>query len=257
MYDPLIGRFLQVDPERQYASPYMAMGNNPLRMVDPTGGMAGPGDPIFGGAQVITREEGGCNCSFVTEGGIRVTNFSSFEGFDDYSVGDLFGADIQFDFGGGPVIVNPADREARAWLLNYVSAVSIVAQPMVPRMRTPNSFSVSPRGFVPKPQLAFGLNKGLESWARSNGLQTYRSFTGGGLKLNEIQAAIKNPHNQLHFNLDGFSRFQFNRFDPSGKVTIGNITNWELHTIRSTPGALQRTTFWQNGSTVPTPSWLR
>ena len=38
MYDPLIGRWLQVDPERQHSSPYLSMGNNPIMRVDPDGG---------------------------------------------------------------------------------------------------------------------------------------------------------------------------------------------------------------------------
>lgn len=38
MYDPLIGRWLQVDPARQYASSYVGMGNNPISGVDPDGG---------------------------------------------------------------------------------------------------------------------------------------------------------------------------------------------------------------------------
>jgi RHS repeat-associated protein len=37
MYDPAIARFLAVDPQGQFASPYMAMGNNPMIMVDPDG----------------------------------------------------------------------------------------------------------------------------------------------------------------------------------------------------------------------------
>jgi len=37
MYDPAIARFLAVDPAGQFASPYMAMGNNPMIMVDPDG----------------------------------------------------------------------------------------------------------------------------------------------------------------------------------------------------------------------------
>lgn len=42
MYDPLIGRWLQVDPERQFASPYNGMGNNPMNRTDPTGGESPP-----------------------------------------------------------------------------------------------------------------------------------------------------------------------------------------------------------------------
>jgi hypothetical protein len=40
MYDPAIARFLAVDPAGQFASPYMAMGNNPMIMVDPDGEFA-------------------------------------------------------------------------------------------------------------------------------------------------------------------------------------------------------------------------
>ena len=38
MYDAEIGRWLVPDPMSQYWSPYMAMGNNPVSLVDPTGG---------------------------------------------------------------------------------------------------------------------------------------------------------------------------------------------------------------------------
>jgi RHS repeat-associated protein len=37
-YDPVVGRFISVDPMRQYASSYVGMGNNPVIGVDPTGG---------------------------------------------------------------------------------------------------------------------------------------------------------------------------------------------------------------------------
>ncbi len=40
-YDPIIGRWLSPDPMRQYASPYLAMGNNPVNVIDPTGGFGG------------------------------------------------------------------------------------------------------------------------------------------------------------------------------------------------------------------------
>ena len=36
-YDPVIGRWLSVDPARQFASPYVGMGNNPVVNVDPDG----------------------------------------------------------------------------------------------------------------------------------------------------------------------------------------------------------------------------
>uniref|UniRef100_A0A1S4JCJ9 Uncharacterized protein n=1 Tax=Culex quinquefasciatus TaxID=7176 RepID=A0A1S4JCJ9_CULQU len=40
LYDPELGRFLQVDPLEQYASPYKYAGNSPLDMVDPDGRFA-------------------------------------------------------------------------------------------------------------------------------------------------------------------------------------------------------------------------
>jgi RHS repeat-associated protein len=36
-YDASLGRWLGVDPQDQFASPYLAMGNNPVMMVDPDG----------------------------------------------------------------------------------------------------------------------------------------------------------------------------------------------------------------------------
>ena len=38
MLDPVIGRWLSPDPMREFASPYAAMGNNPVNKTDPTGG---------------------------------------------------------------------------------------------------------------------------------------------------------------------------------------------------------------------------
>lgn len=37
-YDPAIGRWLTTDPYRQYYSPYVGMGNNPISKIDPDGG---------------------------------------------------------------------------------------------------------------------------------------------------------------------------------------------------------------------------
>lgn len=47
MYDPVIGRWISVDPARQFASPYVGMGNNPIIFYDPTGGCVdGEGNTI-------------------------------------------------------------------------------------------------------------------------------------------------------------------------------------------------------------------
>lgn len=37
MYDPALGRWMATDPQNQFASPYLALGNNPITMVDPDG----------------------------------------------------------------------------------------------------------------------------------------------------------------------------------------------------------------------------
>ena len=39
-YDPVLGRFFAVDPQDQFASGYIGMGNNPVMMVDPDGELA-------------------------------------------------------------------------------------------------------------------------------------------------------------------------------------------------------------------------
>ena len=41
-YDPTVGRFLSVDPQRQDASPYVYAGNNPVGYLDPAGGVKVP-----------------------------------------------------------------------------------------------------------------------------------------------------------------------------------------------------------------------
>ncbi len=45
MYDPTLGRWLVPDPAEQHYSLYLAMGNNPMSMVDPDGMWAGGTDP--------------------------------------------------------------------------------------------------------------------------------------------------------------------------------------------------------------------
>jgi RHS repeat-associated protein len=45
-YDPRIGRWFNPDPMGQYHSPYLAMGNNPVNRIDPTGGKDGNLPPV-------------------------------------------------------------------------------------------------------------------------------------------------------------------------------------------------------------------
>jgi hypothetical protein len=105
--------------------------------------------------------------------------------------------------------------------------------------------------------LAFGLRENLNEFSQATGFINYRQFTSGGFKADEILSAIENPGNNLHFNLTGFSKYRYSKFVPVAPLSSGNITNWELHSIYNTPGALQRTTFYNfsEGSyqTVPKP----
>ncbi len=56
LWDGRIGRWLTTDPYGQHASPYLGMGNNPVRLIDPDGGLCQdadgntiPCDGVFGG----------------------------------------------------------------------------------------------------------------------------------------------------------------------------------------------------------------
>jgi RHS repeat-associated protein len=52
-YDPQIARWLQQDPYQQFASPYVALGNDPVNMIDPDGGWAATG--LFSGLSIGAR----------------------------------------------------------------------------------------------------------------------------------------------------------------------------------------------------------
>jgi len=47
LYNSRIGRWLSYDPEGQFDSPYVGMGNNPVSEIDPDGGFSGPGPQPF------------------------------------------------------------------------------------------------------------------------------------------------------------------------------------------------------------------
>ncbi|UOQ75194.1 RHS repeat domain-containing protein [Hymenobacter cellulosilyticus] len=49
LYNSRIGRWMAPDPEGQFYSPYVGMGNNPVSGIDPDGGWSGP-RPHVGGA---------------------------------------------------------------------------------------------------------------------------------------------------------------------------------------------------------------
>ena len=70
-YDPTLGRFLSVDPQRQDASPYVYAGNNPVGYVDPIGGMEVPFF-VVSGMKVNSINHGGILSRSIAEGfGLR------------------------------------------------------------------------------------------------------------------------------------------------------------------------------------------
>ncbi|WP_099293145.1 MULTISPECIES: RHS repeat domain-containing protein [unclassified Butyricimonas] len=104
--------------------------------------------------------------------------------------------------------------------------------------------------------IAFGLGDDLFSFAKNKGFKTYRDFSIGFQK-DKILSMINDSNNKLHFNLTGFSKYRFSKYNPTQPVTYNNITNWELHTILNNPDALQRTIFYRysngNYNVVPNP----
>lgn len=52
MYDPSVGRWFNTDPQNQFASPYLAMGNDYVNVIDPNGEFAVSGSAILAGAAI-------------------------------------------------------------------------------------------------------------------------------------------------------------------------------------------------------------
>jgi len=98
MYDAVIGRWLVPDPFRQYWSPYVAFGNNPINRVDPDGGM--DDNPRPGEINFETNQVYGLNATtgeyewYDILNGLTITPDFSFFSF----LGDFF---LKFESGGG------------------------------------------------------------------------------------------------------------------------------------------------------------
>ncbi|HXH14372.1 MAG TPA: RHS repeat-associated core domain-containing protein, partial [Alphaproteobacteria bacterium] len=67
LYDPVLRRFYSPDPMRQFASPYLFVGNDPLTMVDPTGNLS-VWARVGIGAALVAVAIAGLALSFATAG---------------------------------------------------------------------------------------------------------------------------------------------------------------------------------------------
>jgi RHS repeat-associated protein len=78
MYDSRTGRWLQCDPESQFASPYMGMGDDPVNGVDPDGGFFVLDDFIFGfiGGFFKPLSPGRSRLQTAYDNGVRLMNQS-------------------------------------------------------------------------------------------------------------------------------------------------------------------------------------
>ncbi|MCX8531932.1 RHS repeat domain-containing protein [Chryseobacterium luquanense] len=91
--------------------------------------------------------------------------------------------------------------------------------------------------------LALGLREDLFAFAKTKNFDTYKTFSTG-FQQEKILNALHSYEN-LHFNVTGFSKYQFSKFKPGGIVTGNNITNWEMHEVFNNPSILSKTLFYR------------
>ncbi|WP_419869892.1 DUF6443 domain-containing protein [Chryseobacterium sp. CT-SW4] len=91
--------------------------------------------------------------------------------------------------------------------------------------------------------LALGLGDDLFVFAKSKNFDTYRTFSAGFQEDKILNAMGK--YDNLHFNVTGFSKYQFSKFDPLKPLSFKNYTNWEMHTIFNNPNLLNKTIFYR------------
>ena len=96
MYDGRVGRWMTTDPYSQYHSPYLAMGNNPISLIDPDGGWSG--DPksytfpeVVITATPLTSSNQNINPTFYDQSAVRYgyngdwTQYKKNYGLEDWS----------------------------------------------------------------------------------------------------------------------------------------------------------------------------
>lgn len=267
MYDATIGRFTGVDPisdQFAFVSTYNYAENSPIGNID------------LHGLQAVAMTSGGAKKfeESLEESFTRAWNWikETVHPYDYETRQEEYNQENSFVPGLGTVegnFGNQRDGEAIREMPGLIEETLNIPllKPGRTNLKVPKTSTSSPQSTIITAgesavslgdDLAFGLRKGLNDFAAKNGFKTYRQFTSGGINLDEIAAAIKNPNNRLHVNIDGISGFKFTQFHPAtSNIKINNVTNWELYTIKNTPGALERTTFYRRGVEVGIPHWLK
>jgi RHS repeat-associated protein len=94
-FDPELGRWTTVDPKRQYASPYIGMGNNPVSGVDPTGGFKVPihqrimrnaAQGLYSEQEIVYMERGVAYTDAASDAGlVDESSYLHFDGLTSYA----------------------------------------------------------------------------------------------------------------------------------------------------------------------------
>lgn len=118
MYDPLIGRWLAVDPSRQFASGYVGMGNNPIIGIDPDGRYSKAGAWL----RALFTKGVSTSDIFKVDGewGFNKITVNSLE---DYSITSHFGGDgVGYGYGNpGEGVIKPYEPNFFGSLYNQLS----------------------------------------------------------------------------------------------------------------------------------------
>lgn len=95
-YDPQIGRWVQQDPYSHYylSSPYSGMSNDPINVVDPSGGVIESG--LFQGATQFGKTAGMMVLGAIV--GAVIDHASGGEGWTGAAIGAAFGGGASFSF---------------------------------------------------------------------------------------------------------------------------------------------------------------
>ena len=104
--------------------------------------------------------------------------------------------------------------------------------------------------------IALGVTEHLDAFAKNVNGTTWKTWGNQDFPTQFINT-INNPVNKIHFNMTGPSGDMINAWkavtEGSKGLEASRATSWELFQIYSNPNALERTTFYFDGQTIPNP----